>query len=328
MNVAWTPAPTPIADADPPRADLAWVFPGQGSQEVGMGRDIYEASQAARAIFERADAALGIPLTRLCFDGPDGDLRQTVNTQPAIVTVSMALLEAARECDHTLVQATPAYVAGHSLGEYSALIAAGVIPFEDGLRLVRERGRLMQLAGERNPGTMAAIMGLDETVVEEVCQETGAEITNVNGPGQTVIGGRRPAVIRAMDLSKARGAGKVVELSVSGAFHSSLMQPAVDGMAAAIDAIPFRDPVVPVIANATAEPLTSGAALKDELLRQLTTAVQWQRTVELLAHRGVTAVAEIGHGRTLAGLVKRIARGIQTHNLNSVKALEAEGAAR
>ncbi len=290
-----------------------------------MGRDVYDASAAARAVFDRADAALGVSLSRLCFEGPDDELRQTVNAQPAIVTVSVALLEAARESDHALVQARPAFVAGHSLGEYSALIAAGVLEFDDGIRLVRERGRLMQLAGERNPGTMAAVMGLEEGIVEEVCQETGAEITNLNGPGQIVIGGRRTSVIRAMDLAKARGASKVVELNVSGAFHSSLMRPAVEGMAEAVAAIKFTDPEVPLIANATAEPLATGESIKEELLRQITSAVQWQRTVELLGRRGVTAMAEIGPGRALAGLIKRIARTVQTHNLNSVKSIRPGG---
>lgn len=326
--MAWMPgrAGSAAPVQEPPRADLAWVFPGQGSQEVGMGRDVYEASPAARKIFERADAALGFPISRLCFEGPEEELKQTINAQPAIVTVSVALLEAARERDHDLVQARPAFVAGHSLGEYSALIAAGVVPFEEGVRLVRERGRLMQLAGEQNPGTMAAIMGLDESIVEEVCQETGAEITNLNGPGQIVIGGRRPYVLRAMDLAKARGAAKVVELAVSGAFHSSLMQPAVDGMRVALAGVRFNDPEVPIIANATAEPLTTSASIKDELLRQLTSAVQWHRSIELISRLGVTAVAEIGPGRVLAGLVRRIVRGVQTHNLNSVKALQGDGA--
>lgn len=323
--MAWTPGHAGTLTLDPPRTDLAWVFPGQGSQEVGMGADIYAASPAARAIFERADMALGVPLTRLCFEGPEDDLRQTINAQPAIVTVSIALLEAAREGQNELVQSRPAFVAGHSLGEYSALIAAGVVSFETGVRLVRERGRLMQAAGEQNPGTMAAVMGLDEGVVEEVCQESGAEICNLNGAGQIVIGGRRPAVIRAMDLAKARGAAKVVELSVSGAFHSSLMQPAVEGMRAAVAAVDFSDPEIPVVANATAEALTTGASIKDELLRQLTSAVQWQRSVEFLNTRGITSVAEIGPGRVLAGLIKRIARGVQLHNLNSVKAVQGEG---
>lgn len=288
-----------------------------------MGRDIYEASAAARAIFERADQALGFSLTQLCFEGPEDLLKQTVNAQPAIVTTSIAMLEAAREGAHSLVQQRPAFVAGHSLGEYSALIAAGVVSFENGVRLVRERGRLMQLAGERNPGTMAAVLGLDELVVEEVCQESGAEICNLNGAGQIVIGGSRPTVIRAMDLARARGASKVIELSVSGAFHSSLMSPAVSGMESVIRDLPFSDPEVPVIANATAELLLTGSAIKQELLKQLTTAVQWERSVELLARQGVTAVAEIGPGRVLTGLIKRIARGVQTHNLNSAKTLQA-----
>lgn len=289
-----------------------------------MGRDVFDASPAARAIFERADVALDAPLTRLCFEGPEEELRQTVNAQPAIVTCSIALLEAARERDHDLVQARPAYVAGHSLGEYSALIAAGVVTFEEGVRLVRERGRLMQLAGEQNPGTMAAVMGLDESIVAEVCEDCGAEITTLNGAGQIVIGGRRDAVLKAMDLAKARGAAKVLELSVSGAFHSSLMEPAVAGLQALIDRTSFHDPEIPVIANATAEPLTTGAALKEELLRQLTTAVQWQRSVEWLTRHGVTAVAEIGPGRVLAGLIKRIARGVQIHNLNSARSVQSE----
>lgn len=290
-----------------------------------MGRDIFETSAGARGIFERADAALGISLSRLCFEGPEEELRRTENAQPAIVTVSIALLEAAREREHPLVAQRPAFVAGHSLGEYSALIAAGVFDFCEGVRLVRERGRLMQQAGEQNPGTMAAVMGLEEETVEEVCQESGAEITNLNGPGQIVIGGRRPAVVRAMDLARARGAAKVVELNVSGAFHSSLMQPAVEGMAERVMRTTFRDPEVPVVGNATALPLTSAEAIKDELLRQLTSAVQWQRTIEAITRSGVTAVVEIGPGRVLAGLCRRIAKGLQTHGLNSAKSVIGDG---
>lgn len=286
-----------------------------------MGRDVYIASAAARAVFRRADDVLDMPLSRLCFEGPEEELRQTVNAQPAIVTVSIALLEAARERDHALVQDRPGFVAGHSLGEYTALIAAGALSFEEGLWLVRERGRLMQEAGECNPGTMAAIMGLDEEVVEEICQESGAEICNLNGAGQIVIGGRRPAVLRAMDLARSRGAAKVTELNVSGAFHSSLMRPAAEGMRAALERVTFRDPEVPLIANSTAQPLTTGTAIREELLHQLTSTVQWQRTVELLARLGVKAIVEIGPGRVLAGLIRRTARTVHVHNLNSARAL-------
>src|SRR5579859_6090701 len=241
------------ADAEP-HPELAWVFPGQGSQTVGMGRDLYERYPAARQIFDAADDALGFRLSTLCFEGPEEQLRQTINTQPAIVTTSIACFAAAYgRLD--VVDGAPAFVAGHSLGEYSALIAAGVLPFSDGVRLVRERGRLMQEAGERNPGTLAAIMGADESAVEEVCQETGAEICNVNGAGQIVIGGPKDAVTRAMDLAKARGAKMVTQLNVSAAFHSSLMRPAMDGMRLALANAALHDPRIPVIGNVDGRPL-------------------------------------------------------------------------
>src|SRR5579883_2998392 len=205
MAILMSNGTTAIPDDAEPRPHLAWVFPGQGAQAVGMGRDLYERYDAAREVFDRADEALGIPLSRLCFNGPAEELVQTVNTQPAIVTTSIACFAAAygRLDD---VQGAPAFVAGHSLGEYSALIAAGSLDFEEGVRLVRERGRLMQAAGDQNPGTLAAVLGADESVVEEVCQDTGAEICNINGAGQIIIGGTREAVLRALDLVKARGA--------------------------------------------------------------------------------------------------------------------------
>src|SRR6266567_714117 len=245
-----------------PRLDLAWVFPGQGSQEVGMGLDVSERYPEARGVLERADQVLGIPLTRLCFEGPEDELRQTINQQPAIVAVSLAYLAAARG-KHAGVDRYPALVAGHSLGEYSALIAAGVLGFEDGLRLVRERGRLMQVAGERNPGTLAAVMGLDESALEEVCKEAGAEICNVNTENQIVIGGEHDAVSRAMDLARARGARKIVPLNVSAAFHSSLMRPAAIGMAEAVELLEFRDPLVPIVGNCSGDLLRTGQAVKE-----------------------------------------------------------------
>jgi [acyl-carrier-protein] S-malonyltransferase len=301
-------------DRGPLHPDLAWVFPGQGSQEVGMGRDVYEQYSEARELFARADAVLGVPLSRLCFEGPEDDLRQTINTQPAIVTVSLAYLEAAHG-RHPAVTGRPAFVAGHSLGEYSALIAAGVLSFEDGVALVRERGRLMQAAGERNPGTLAAVLGLDESALEEVCQEAGAEICNLNSDSQIVIGGEREAVSRAMDLAKARGARRVMPLNVSGAFHSSLMQPAADGMAAAIQRLEFRDPEIPIVANCSGDSIRSGEAIKDELIRQVSTAVQWRRSVLRMAESGVSTFVEIGPGRVLSGLIRQIDRNAKLFNV-------------
>jgi [acyl-carrier-protein] S-malonyltransferase len=321
------PVVDPLSTFAEARPNLAWVFPGQGSQAVGMGRDLYDRFPAAREVFDAADEALGFSLSRLCFEGPDDELRQTVNTQPAIVTASIACYAAAYgRLD--VVEGAPAFVAGHSLGEYSALIAAGALSFEDGVRLVRQRGRLMQEAGERNPGTLAAVLGADESAVEEVCQATGAEICNINGAGQIVIGGPHQAVLRAMDLAKARGAVKVTQLNVSAAFHSSLMQPAVGGMRLALAEAVMQDPRIPVIGNCDGQPLTTAQGLKDELARQVASAVQWQRSVEYMAKNGVQTFVEIGPGRVLSGLIKRIARGVAVRNVGDASAIEsnAEGA--
>ncbi len=290
-----------------------------------MGRDVYEAFPEAREIFERADEALGVPVTRLCFEGPDEELRATVNQQPAILTVSMAYLHAARGRNE-LADCVPAFVAGSSLGEYSALIAAGAVDFEDGVRLVRERGRLMHAAGEINPGTLAAVMGLEETDLAAVCEETGAEICNLNGAGQIVIGGPKQAVVQAMDLARARGAAKVVPLAVSGAFHSSLMRPAAEGLAAAIEQANLRDAVVPIIANASATPIAATEQIAEELISQLSNAVQWQHSVELMASLGVTTFVEFGPGRVLSGLIRRIAKGVTTASINSAQALTGPAA--
>jgi [acyl-carrier-protein] S-malonyltransferase len=299
---------------------VACVFPGQGSQAVGMGYALYQSSRLAREIFEEADSALQLPLSRLCFEGPEEELRETINAQPAILTTSIACLKAASEFGILL---KPALVAGHSLGEYTALVAANVIGFSDSVRLVRERGRLMQEAGKTKPGGMAAIIGLDEESLEEVCMETGSQIANFNCSGQIVISGTRESLARSMDLAKARGALRVIPLQVSGAFHSILMQPTVEGMTQAISQVNLGLPQVPIIANSTAQPLTSPDEVKEELLRQLCHCVQWQPSVEYMVDAGVSTFIEIGPGQVLSGLIRRINSTVHVLNMSDPESIKA-----
>ena len=282
-----------------------------------MGRDLFDGCAAARHVFETANRVLGYSISELCFQGPAERLQETQHAQPAIFTVSLACLEAARELGG-LPAGVPAFVAGHSLGEYTALVIAQALSLEDGLRLVAERGRLMQEAAQQNPGTMAAILGLDEAAASAVCRDTKAEICNLNAPGQVVIGGTPQAVEAAMALALERGAQRGIRLKVGGAFHTSLMAPAAEGMARALAATPLRDPQVPVIANTTAEPLTTAEALREELIQQLTRPVQWQRSVEMLRAQDVTGVIEFGPGRVLTGLVRRTDRSLSLRNVSDV----------
>ena len=303
-----------------PIPKIAYVFPGQGSQAIGMGFDLYQSSPQARQVFEEADQALQFPLSRLCFEGPEEELRETVNAQPAILTVSIAYLKITSEVNSTI---KPVFVAGHSIGEYTALVAANVLAFADAVRLVRERGRLMQEAGKIKPGGMAAVIGLDETSVEEICFETGAQIANINCPGQTVVSGTREKIERSIDLAQSRGAVGVVPLEVSGAFHSALMQSTVKGMAQAISRVNFRPPEVPIVANSTAKPVTTVDEVKKELLRQLCHCVQWQPSVEYMAGVGVSIFIEIGPGIVLSKLIKRIAKKAQVLNMNDLESIKA-----
>jgi [acyl-carrier-protein] S-malonyltransferase len=303
------------------KMNIAYICPGQGSQKVGMGKDLYDSSEAARAVFEEADKTLGFSLSKLCFDGPDEELRLTKNAQPALLTMSIATYNAALQATDSNKILAPAFVAGHSLGEYSALVLAGVLDFASAVYLARERGRLMFEAGQKTPGTMAAILGLDEIVVKTVCQETGTWLANINCPGQIVISGAKENMDKAVELAKVKGAIRAIPLQVSGAFHSPLMQPAVEGLAAAMTKLNFKDPAISVIANTSAEPLTSIQNIKDELLRQLCNSVQWQRSVEYMLKYGTTAFVEIGAGNVLTGLVKRIDKNVRTINIGSLAEL-------
>lgn len=300
-------------------AHIAFVFPGQGSQKVGMGLDLYQNSPAAREVFEECDHALDFPLSQLCFQGPEEELCQTIHAQPAIVATSVACLRAAAEL-HSGFQ--PSLLAGHSLGEYTALVAAGVLDFGDGIRLVRERGRLMHQAGARQPGGMAAIIGLDEPSLAQLCQEAGAEIANINSPNQIVISGAVEALHQAMELARSQGA-RVVPLEVSGAFHSQLMKSAADELARIISELHFRDPEVPIVVNTTAQPATTAQEIKEELAQQLLHCVRWRHSVQYMIDHGISTFIEIGPGSVLAGLIKRIDRGVQILNISDMSSMSA-----
>jgi [acyl-carrier-protein] S-malonyltransferase len=300
----------------------AFVFPGQGSQKVGMGQDLFEAFPAARQVFEEADKAIAFPLTKLSFEGPEEELRQTQNAQPALLTMSLACYEAAKDHVEPSRRVKPGFLAGHSLGEYTALAVAGVIEYRAAIFLARERGRLMAEAGERMPGGMAAILGLDEAAVNLICQETGVWLANINCPGQLVISGPKEKVEKAILLAKERGAARALPLQVSGAFHSPLMQVASDGLYKVLADFKLKDPTIPIIANTTAEPLTSAKAIKDELMYQLGHAVQWQKSVEYMLKQGIGAFIEIGSGNVLSGLIKRIDKTVKISTIGNIKELD------
>lgn len=285
------------------------LFPGQGAQFVGMGRDLVERFPAAAATFERADEALEAPLSRIMWEGPEEDLTATHNAQPAILTHSIAVLDALGDRIPPVTMA-----AGHSLGEFSAYVAAGSLAFEDAVRAVRRRGELMWRGGQDRPGTMAAVLGLDDEALEAVCrdasEQTGGDCVpaNFNAPGQIVISGDEAAVAAAIELAKAAGAKRALPLNVSGAFHSPLMAVAEDGLRAHLEAVELGDAAFPVVSNVTAGPVSEAREARALLVRQLTSPVRWTASMRTMRDRGVTRFLELGPGNVLAGLMKRIDR--------------------
>jgi [acyl-carrier-protein] S-malonyltransferase len=297
---------------------IAFVFPGQGSQAVGMGRELGEGSPR----WAEANAALGFDLRRLCLEGPEAELMLTANTQPAILTVSIIALDALASSGVRC-----RFVAGHSLGEYSALVAAGAMTFADAVRTVRARGQFMQEAVPAGEGGMAAVMGLDRDKIAEACREAAesgpVQIANLNAPGQTVIAGTSAGVTRAMELCKAKGAKRAVLLPVSAPFHSALLAPAARRLDAVLQTLSFSDLAVPLVTNVDAEPLTEAGRLRDTLVRQVTSPVRWEEVVLRLVREGATAFVEIGPGKVLSGLIKRIAPDVRVANVEDRASLAA-----
>lgn len=304
------------------RARLAFVFPGQGSQHVGMGRELYEAFDVARQVFSEADEVLGLPLKRLCFAGPEAELKLTEYAQPAILTVSIAALRVL-EKESGL---RPVWVAGHSLGEYSALVCAGALSFRDAVKVVRERGRLMQEAVPNGQGLMAVILGLEAREVRRACEEaSGGEVVapaNFNGGGQIVIAGARSAVLRAMALARERGAKKVLELPVSAPFHCSLMLPAAEGLKQVLAEVAVRPVSIGVVTNVEAKVNLDGGRVKSLLVEQAVSPVRWEESVRELERLGCELVVEMGPGKILSGLVKRISPQLRAKNFEAPQDLE------
>jgi [acyl-carrier-protein] S-malonyltransferase len=280
-----------------------------------MGQDLWRQSSAAREVFETADRVLGYSLSGVCFEGPADKLKDTEHSQPAIFVTSLACLAAAIE--NGSIRERPAFMAGHSLGEYSALVAAGALSLEDGLLLLQERARLMSQAGRYLPGAMAAILGMDEDKVRELCSEADVDVCNLNLPTQTVIGGSPAGVARAIELAKQRGA-RALELNVSGAFHSRLMGPAVEGLSAAVSQATIAPPQVPVVANVSALALTDADAVRAELKAQIAQPVRWHESVTLMSVAGVTKFVEFGPGKVLTGLARRLAAGATLVNISGM----------
>ncbi|MFW6382016.1 MAG: ACP S-malonyltransferase [Bacillota bacterium] len=298
---------------------IGFIFPGQGAQEVGMGHELYNEYPEIADFFNRAEKILDLDLKRICFEGPEFDLNLTENTQPALFTMSAAI-------DNYLKSQgiVPEMVAGHSLGEYSALTSAGAIDFEDNLRLVRQRGQAMEEALPAGLGTMAAVIGLDIKEIEDICSKVVGvcEIANINTPNQIVISGEKEAIATAIERLRNAGAKKVVELSVSGPFHSSLMEPAVNRLKTVIEKVEIKNAEIPIVVNASAEKIVESSKIEENLIAQLTSSVRWVESINLMIEEGVDTFIEVGSGRVLKGLLRRIDRSVDCYSTRNLKDLE------
>ena len=298
----------------------AFLFPGQGSQSVGMGFDLYKASSLAKDVFEEVDDALGRKLSQIIFEGPEEDLRKTINAQPAIMAASIATYRFVQDSIENVPN--PVFLAGHSLGEFTSLVASGVLGLSETARLVQKRGELMQKACELRPGAMAAVLGLDAVTLSEISAQTGTYVSNINTENQIVISGEKKQVAMALDMSMARGARKVIPLKVAGAFHSGLMEPAKEGLINAIAVIDFNEPIIPIVGNTTFQKLDTSEQVKNELVDQLCNCVNWKQSVDYMIDNGVSSFIEFGPGKALAAMVKRINTDCKVFSVDSLQSVD------